>query len=130
MDEFGVLSLRALTAPLLIDSYALQERVMQSSLAARMLDELRKLNLAGIGILPGAMQRPLGFGHRLAAPDDFRGLTVGSQPSRVTDAVLRTLAPARPRSPPVCGTQTGSTASWAARTRSTTRLSMSPGRNS
>ena len=52
-DEFGVLSLRALQAPLLIDSYALQERVLRSSLAARMLDELRKLNLAGIGILPG-----------------------------------------------------------------------------
>ena len=94
-DKFGVLSLRALSAPLLIDSYALQERVLQSSLAARMLDELEKLNLVGIGILPGAMQRPLGFGHRLAAPDDFRGLTVGDRPSRVADAVLRTLG-ARP----------------------------------
>src|SRR6187397_1577606 len=71
-DEFGILSLRALQAPLLVDSYALQERVLQSSLAARMLDELRKLNLTGVGILPGGMQYPLGFGHRLAAPDDFR----------------------------------------------------------
>ena len=94
-DEFGVLSLRALHAPLLIDSYALQKRVLQSGLAARMLDELEKLNLTGIGILPGGMHHPLGFGHRLATPDDFRGLTVGTQSSRVAEAVLRTLG-ARP----------------------------------
>jgi len=92
---FGVLSLRALEAPLLIDSYALQERVLGSSLAAAMLDDLRKLNFAGIGILPGGLHHPVGFGHRLAGPEDFKGLTVGSGASRVAEAVLRALG-ARP----------------------------------
>jgi TRAP-type C4-dicarboxylate transport system substrate-binding protein len=94
-DEFGVRSLRALHAPLLIDSYPVQERVLQSGLATRSLAELRRLGLVGIGILPGSMRRPLGLRHRLAAPDDFTGLTIGVPQSRVADATMRTLG-ARP----------------------------------
>ncbi len=90
-DEFGVRGLRALHAPLLIDSYLVQERVLQSGLAIRSLAELRRLGLVGIGILPGPMRRPLGLGHRLATPDDFRGLTIGVQQSRVADATMRAL---------------------------------------
>jgi TRAP-type C4-dicarboxylate transport system substrate-binding protein len=94
-DEFGVRSLRALHAPLLIDSYPLQERVLTSELVDPMLAELRPLGLVGIGILPGAIRHPVGLRHRLAAPDDFRGLTMGVHPSSVADAVMRTLG-ARP----------------------------------
>ena len=85
-DEFGVDSLRALHAPLLIDSYELQERVLESELVDPMLEELQPLGLVGIGILPGPIRRPLGAAHRLAAPRDFRGLTIGTQQSRVADA--------------------------------------------
>ena len=95
-DEFGARSLRALSAPFLIDSYRLQERVLTSDFVGSMLDELRPLGLAGIGILPGSIRRPLGVAHRLAAPGDFRGLTIGTQQSRVADATLRALG-ARPR---------------------------------
>jgi TRAP-type transport system periplasmic protein len=90
-DEFGVERLRALNAPLLIDSYRLQERVLASNLVDPMLEELRPLGLVGIGILPGPIRRPLGAEQRLAAPDDFRGLTIGTQQSRVADATLRAL---------------------------------------
>jgi TRAP-type C4-dicarboxylate transport system substrate-binding protein len=95
-DEFGAKRLRALSAPLLIDSYRLQERVLQSELLDPMLEELQPLGLVGIGILPGAIRRPLGVEHRLAAPSDFSGLTIGTQQSRVADATLRALG-ARPR---------------------------------
>jgi len=94
-DEFGVRSLRALHAPLLIDNYSLQERVLESDLVNQMLAELQPLGLEGIGILPGAIRHPLGLRHRLVAPDDFKGLTVGVHQSRVADAVMRTLG-ARP----------------------------------
>jgi TRAP-type transport system periplasmic protein len=90
-DEFGVERLRALGAPLLIDSYRLQERVLASNLVDPMLEELRPLGLVGIGILPGPIRRPLGAEQLLAAPDDFRGLTIGTQQSRVADATLRAL---------------------------------------
>ena len=90
-DEFGAKRLRALSAPLLIDSYRLQQRVLQSELVGPMLEELHPLGLVGIGILPGAMRRPLGIEHRLAAPSDFAGATIGTQQSRVADATLHAL---------------------------------------
>jgi TRAP-type C4-dicarboxylate transport system substrate-binding protein len=95
-DEFGARSLRALSAPLLIDSYRLQGRVLTSEIVKPMLDELRPLGLVGIGILPGNMRRPLGVAQALAAPADFRQLTIGTQQSRVAGATLRALG-ARPR---------------------------------
>jgi len=49
-DSVGVTSLRALSAPLLIDSYALQERVIRSPLAAQMLNGLTPLGLLGLGV--------------------------------------------------------------------------------
>jgi TRAP-type C4-dicarboxylate transport system substrate-binding protein len=95
-DDFGVESMRALSAPLLIDSYRLQERVLMSQLADQMLNELRPLGLVGIGIQPGPIRRPLGKALRLAAASDFSGLTIGTQQSHVADATLRALE-AEPR---------------------------------
>jgi TRAP-type C4-dicarboxylate transport system substrate-binding protein len=95
-DEFGARSLRALGAPFLVDSYPLQERVLTSGLVGSMLDELQPLGLAGIGILPGPIRRPLGVANTLAASSDFRGLTIGTHQSRVADATLRALG-ARPQ---------------------------------
>ena len=95
-DEFGANALRALAAPLLIDSYRLERRVLQSDVVKPMLEELRPLGLVGIGVLPGPLRRPFGISHRLAAPRDFKGLTIGTQQSRVADATLRVLG-ATPR---------------------------------
>jgi TRAP-type C4-dicarboxylate transport system substrate-binding protein len=95
-DEFGALRFRALDAPLLIDSYRLEGRVLTSDVVAPMLAELRPLGLVGIGVLPGPIRRPLGGTHRLAKPGDFRELTIGTSQSRVADATMRTLG-ATPR---------------------------------
>ena len=94
-DEFGAHRLRALHAPFLIDSYALEQRVLQSDLAAGMLDELQPLGLVGIGILPGGMRHPFGVSRRLAAPSDYTDLTIGTQESRIADATMRAFG-ARP----------------------------------
>jgi TRAP-type C4-dicarboxylate transport system substrate-binding protein len=90
-DAAGVRSVRALHAPLLIDSYALQERVVQDPLAADMLDDLEPVGLAGLGVLPGPMRKPLGVTGALARPSDYRGLTVGIQRSGVAAATFRAL---------------------------------------
>jgi TRAP-type C4-dicarboxylate transport system substrate-binding protein len=95
-DEFGALRLRALDAPLLIDSYRLEGRVLRSDLVAPMLAELRPLGLVGIGVLPGPIRRPLGGTRPLARPGDFRGLTIGTSQSRVADTTMRALG-ATPR---------------------------------
>ena len=88
-------SLRTLNAPLLIDSYELQQRVLEDDLVAPMLDELEPLGLKGVGVLPGPLRRPLGLHSRLIAPRDFRGLGIGTQQSSVAVAALRALG-ARP----------------------------------
>ena len=90
-DSVGVHSLDALNAPLLIDSYALQQRVLQSSLIPPMLRGLAPLGLAGLGILPGPLRRPLGVAGPLLGPNDFSRLRFGVQQSRIGSATLRAL---------------------------------------
>ena len=98
-DDFGAPGLAALGAPFLLDSYPLQERVFTSDLVEPILEELRPAGFEGIGLLPGPLRRPFGLAGALAAPDDFRGLAIGTQQSNVADATLRALG-ANPASPP------------------------------
>ena len=94
-DEFDAPGISALGAPFLVDSYALQERVLTSDLVHTMLQELPS-GLVGIGILPGPLRRPFGMAHALAAPSDFRDLEIGTQQSDVADATMRAFG-ARPQ---------------------------------
>src|SRR5215472_11817653 len=90
-DSVGVNSFRALNAPLLIDSYALQDRVLRSPMTGQMLAGLRPLGLAGIGVLPGPLRKPLGITRPLLKPADYAGLKVGVQQSLAADATMRAL---------------------------------------
>ena len=63
-DEVGVQSFRALVAPMLIDSYALEQRVLTSGLPTQMLQGVNKRDLAGLAVLPGLLRKPLGVSRR------------------------------------------------------------------
>ena len=90
-DSVGVNSFRALNAPLLITSYALQDRVLRSPMIGQMLPGLRPLGLAGIGMLPGPLRKPFGIARPLLKPSDYAGLRIGVQQSRVAAATMRAL---------------------------------------
>lgn len=105
-DSVGVTSFRALTAPLLIDSYALQNRVLRSPMMGQMLQGLRSLGLAGFGMLPGPFRKPLGITRPLLKPADYAGLKIGVQQSLVAGATMRALG-ATPVWFPVSGPITG-----------------------
>src|SRR5215469_12994720 len=90
-DYVGVNSFRALHAPLLITSYALQDRVLRSPMIGRMLQGLRQDGLAGIGVLSGPLRKPLGIARPLLKPSDYAGLRIGVQQSRVAAATMRAL---------------------------------------
>ena len=94
-DSVGVNSLRALGAPFLIDSYALQDRVLASPMIPVMLDGLRSLRLVGLGVLPSEMRRPLAVTHALLGPSDYAGRKIGVQQSLVASSTMRALG-ARP----------------------------------
>jgi TRAP-type transport system periplasmic protein len=104
-DSVGVSSFRALSVPLLITSYALQDRVLRSPVTGQMLRGLRPLGLAGIGVLPGPLRKPLGIARPLLRPSDYAGLRIGVQ-SRVADATMRALG-ATPVWFPATGAMTG-----------------------
>jgi TRAP-type transport system periplasmic protein len=91
----GVNGFRALAAPLLIDTYALQARVLRSPIIGQMLGGLSAAGVAWIGVLPGPLRKPLGITRPLLRPSDYAGLTIGTQQSPVADATMRALA-ARP----------------------------------
>src|SRR5215472_1329435 len=90
-DTVGIDSFQALQAPFLIDSYALERKVLGSSIPAMMLGGLRPYGLVGLGILPGPLRRPLGFGRPLLAASAYKGARIGIRPSGVTADVFRAL---------------------------------------
>ena len=88
-DDAGVRAFDALHAPLLVDSYDVERRVLEGPLAGQMLAALPH-GLAGIGVLPGPMRKPLGIAP-FTEPADFRGRAVAITRSAVASATLRAL---------------------------------------
>jgi TRAP-type C4-dicarboxylate transport system substrate-binding protein len=73
--ELGVTSLDALTAPFLVDSYDLQQAVLDSDVPERMLSGLEELDVTGLAVAAGSLRRPLGVDGALLSPEDFAGIT-------------------------------------------------------
>lgn len=92
LHEAGATSFDALVAPLVVDSMALQEKVLSSDLPAQMLAGVTPLGLTGIGILPGPMRRPAGITRTLRGPADYRGTRIGYGRSAVADRALRAIS--------------------------------------
>jgi TRAP-type C4-dicarboxylate transport system substrate-binding protein len=88
--DLGVRSFDALVAPLLIDNYGLEEKVVRDRLAGRMLDGLDPLGVKGVGVLPGPMRKPLGA-EPLVRPHDWAGTTIAHTRSAVARDTLHVL---------------------------------------
>jgi TRAP-type C4-dicarboxylate transport system substrate-binding protein len=87
-DTVDVLSLQALTAPMLIDSYPLQEAVIESEIPGQMLEGLEKLDLAGLAVLADGLRKPIAVDGPLLAPEDWSGVTFQSfRSERQADAI-------------------------------------------
>jgi TRAP-type transport system periplasmic protein len=74
-DELGDRAFNPLHAPLLIDSYELEESVVSDPLVEPMLESLGDLDLQGIGVLPGPLRRPLAR-RPLRGPGDWTGARI------------------------------------------------------
>jgi TRAP-type transport system periplasmic protein len=89
-DELGVRAFNPLHAPMLIDSYELEEQVLSDGLVDPMLESLGDLELRGIGVLPGPLRRPLGK-HPLRGPGDWAGNRIAESGGGQVEAALRSL---------------------------------------
>lgn len=78
-DRLGVTSFRALVAPFLIDSLALERRVVESPVVDRMLEGIEPLGLVGLAVLPGQLRRPFGVSRSFVGGRDYAGAVFGSR---------------------------------------------------
>jgi TRAP-type transport system periplasmic protein len=95
-DSLGVTSFQALTAPLLIDNYPLEQVVIDSDIPSEMLRSLDRVGVVGLGVLGGGLDKPIATDEPLTGPADWQGISVVvGTPSNQESAAIRALG-ARP----------------------------------
>lgn len=94
-DTLGVASFQALTAPMLIDSYPLERKVIASDIPEKMLDGLDTLGVTGLAVLGEGLRKPVAVNRLLLGPSDWHGITFAAFRSRDAAATIRALG-ARP----------------------------------
>lgn len=90
-DTVGMPSWQALSAPMLIDSYPLENAVLRSGIPGRMLAGLPKIGVAGLGVLGESLRLPFRAYRPLLAPADWRGVSFGTYMSGVQEQAIRAL---------------------------------------
>ncbi|MBA2633305.1 MAG: TRAP transporter substrate-binding protein DctP [Chloroflexi bacterium] len=90
-DTLGVESFQALTAPMLVDSYALQGAVIESGITERMMEELDDLGVVGLGVLPDGLRKPIGVIGPIVGPEDWQGITFAALMSDGQAEAIRAL---------------------------------------
>ncbi|MEA2422922.1 MAG: hypothetical protein QOF55_2021 [Thermoleophilaceae bacterium] len=90
-DTVGITSFQPLLAPLAVDSYALQQRVLESPLPDRMLRDVERLHVLGVALLPGELRRPLGVSRPLVSAADYRGARIAIRPSALSAHTVKAL---------------------------------------
>ena len=91
-ESMDVDSLRALTAPMLIDSYALEDAVIKSGMTDQMMKGLENVGVTGLAILGGALRKPVSVEKPLLGPADWRGITFGVPLSEGQEQAIQQLA--------------------------------------
>ena len=90
-DTLGVESFDGLLAPFLIDTYALERKVLDSGLPAGMLAGVTRLGVDGVALVPGPLQEVLSVSGPMLAPADYPGRPIGIRPSGVAADTFRAL---------------------------------------
>jgi len=74
-DTLNVNDFQALTAPMLIDSYALEEAVIESGIPEQMLRGLDDVEVTGLAVLADGLRKPIAVDGPLLGPEDYQGIT-------------------------------------------------------
>jgi TRAP-type C4-dicarboxylate transport system substrate-binding protein len=90
-EDVGIHSFQALSAPLLIDSYAAEKAVLSSNIGATMLAGLKPAGVTPISLEPGTLRRPIGNDRALLSPKDWKGITFWTYKSDTSAATVTAL---------------------------------------
>src|SRR5262249_17732980 len=90
-DTLGTRRWQALSAPMLIDSYPLENAVLRSGGPGRRLAGLPRRGGAGLGVAGERLRLPFGAHQPLLAPVDWRGVSFGTYRSGVQEQAIRAL---------------------------------------
>jgi TRAP-type transport system periplasmic protein len=90
-DTQGVKSFQALTAPMLVDSYALENALIESGITDQMMQGLDELGVVGLGVLPDGLRKPIGVTEPILGPADWRDITFATSRSNGQAEAIRAL---------------------------------------
>ena len=90
-DAMGLANFQALSAPMLIDGYPLVNAVLESSIPGEMLDSLKVVGVAGLGISAEQLRRPISARRPLLNLADWHGIAFGTYRSRIQENAVRAL---------------------------------------
>jgi TRAP-type transport system periplasmic protein len=90
-DTMGVESFQALSAPMLVDSYALENAVIESGITEEMMQGLDELGVVALGVLPDGLRKPIGVTGPILGPADWRGITFSTLRSNAQAEAIRAL---------------------------------------
>jgi TRAP-type C4-dicarboxylate transport system substrate-binding protein len=91
-ESLGVTSLRALTAPMLIDSYELEDAVIASGITDPMMEGLDEVGVTGLGVMAGALRKPIAVDGPLLGLSDWKGITFATFRSEGQTEAIQALA--------------------------------------
>jgi TRAP-type C4-dicarboxylate transport system substrate-binding protein len=90
-DTMGIPGFGALSAPMLIDSYPLENAVLRSAMPGRMLAGLSTVHVTGLAVLGDTLRNPIAVRRPLLAPAGWQGLSIGTYRSGVQEQAIRAL---------------------------------------
>lgn len=90
-DTMGVTSFQALTAPMLVDSYGLQDAVIENGITGEMMDTLDEVGVTGLAVLANGLRKPIGTDGPIVGPADWQDIGFGTYKSEGQEQAIRAL---------------------------------------
>ena len=106
-DVLRVDSLRALSAPFLVNTPAALETVLNSDARGDLLAGLPAAGVVGLDIFPDGMRHPFGYEQPLLGPADYTGATIRTGRSEASAAFFQELGASVTDAPPSQSDQRG-----------------------
>jgi TRAP-type C4-dicarboxylate transport system substrate-binding protein len=90
-DTLGIKSFQALTAPMLIDNYPLEQAVIASDLPGPMLASLDQLGVSGLAVLGDSLRKPIATKAPILGPADWSGIVFATLRSNAQAEAIQAL---------------------------------------